>query len=238
MKIGLVGYGKMGKEIEQIAIQRNHTIELIVDLENRNLVTSIDLEKCDVIIEFTSPHSVIENIHWVLNSKIPLVVGSTGWHNHLNEIKNKFTNEECAMIWGSNFSVGVNLFFALNLYLANTMNNHPEYNPYIHEIHHINKVDAPSGTAVTLGKDIISKINRKSNIVTEKSNNITDLLITSDRVDSVPGTHIVTYQSDIDDISITHVAHNRKGFALGAVLAAEWIIGRKGIYEVKEMFSF
>ncbi len=237
MKIGLLGYGKMGKEIEAICLQRGHEVPLKIDEHNRDSITGKDLQLCEVMIDFTTPLSVISNIELVMNAGIPLVVGTTGWHDQLEKVSTLCKEKNGSLIYGSNFSVGVNIFFALNKYMAGIMNQYPDYEPSIHEIHHTQKLDAPSGTAITLGKDILEKLDRKTQWVDEKSTPA-DLLITADRIEHVPGTHIVTYSSDIDLIELKHIAHNRQGFALGAVIAAEWIVGKKGFFEVKQMFDF
>lgn len=237
MKIGLLGYGKMGKEIESIALQRGHEVILKIGEHNRLLVTEADIKACEVMIDFSTPHAVIGNIHLVLNAKVPMVVGTTGWHDSIGAISSLCTSQHGSLVYGSNFSVGVNIFFALNTYLAGIMDQYSEYEPTIHEIHHTQKLDAPSGTAISLGKDLIQQLNRKTGW-SMQPNHPHDLLITADRVENVPGTHEVTYFSEIDTIQIKHIAHNRKGFALGAVIAAEWITHKKGFFEVKEMFNF
>ncbi len=238
MKIGLLGYGKMGKEIEQIALHRGHVVPLKIDENNRNVITDADIKACDVLIDFSTPHAVMGNIHFAMNSGVPLVVGTTGWHDSVGAVHELVNNLNGSLIYGSNFSVGVNIFFALNKYLGGIMNNQPDYNVSIHEIHHTQKLDAPSGTAITLGKDVIEKLDRKTDWVDHVSGKQNELSITADRIENVPGTHIVSYSSDIDTIELKHIAHNRKGFALGAVLAAEWIADKKGFYEVKQMFNF
>lgn len=238
MKIGLFGYGKMGKEIEAIALQRGHTVPLKIDEFNRLGITEADIKACDVMIDFSTPQSVMGNIHFAVNSNVPMVVGTTGWHDSIEAIGKLCKDQNGSLVYGSNFSVGVNIFFALNKYLAGLMEQYEGYNPSIHEIHHTQKLDAPSGTAITLGKDILEKLSRKKQWVDKKTNELSDLAITADRVEDVPGTHIISYTSDIDTIELKHIAHNRKGFALGAVLASEWIIGKKGFFEVKQMFNF
>lgn len=237
MKLGLIGYGKMGKEIEQVAIERNHSVICKIINHNRLSITETDLKACDVLIDFSTPHAVLGNIHMVLNAGIPLVVGTTGWHDSVTAVETLCNEKKGSLVYGSNFSVGVNIFFALNNYLANIMNNFPEYRPSVHEIHHTQKLDSPSGTAITIGSDIVKRLDRINKWSDEGMDNHT-LPITADRIENVPGTHIVTYHCDIDTLELKHIAHNRKGFALGAVLAAEWIAKRKGFYEVKQMFNF
>lgn len=237
MKIGLIGYGKMGKEIEAIALNRHHEVPLKITNHNRLTVTDADLKECDVLIDFSTPHAVLGNINRVLLAGIPLVVGTTGWHDSVKAVETLCNEKGGSLVYGSNFSVGVNVFFALNKYLATMMDKFPDYEPTIHEIHHTQKLDAPSGTAITLGMDLIQNLSRKSNWSMDEKDG-SALLITADRIENVPGTHIVTYSSDIDTIELKHIAHNRKGFALGAVLAAEWIVNKKGLFDVKQMFNF
>lgn len=237
MKIGLIGYGKMGREIESVAQSRGHEVILKITNHNRLTITDADLKQCEVLIDFSTPNAVLGNIHRVLMLGIPLVVGTTGWHDSVKAVETLCLDKGGSLVYGSNFSVGVNMFFALNKYLANMMEQFPEYDPSVHEIHHTQKLDSPSGTAITLASDIIQKLSRKSTW-SEKSGDDSSLVITSDRIENVPGTHVITYVSEIDSIEIKHIAHNRKGFALGAVLAAEWIIDKKGLYDVKQMFNF
>jgi len=234
MKIALFGYGKMGKEIEQIALQRNHEIVLKIDESNVEKITTDDLKKADVGIEFSTPHSVIKNINTALSVQLPLVVGTTGWYDQLDEIKSLCIKNNGALFYASNFSLGVNLFFKVNSYLADLMNKYKDYEVSMEEIHHIHKLDKPSGTAITLANQILEKIDRKSSrSITEK--HADTLFIKDVREGEVPGTHIVRYQSPIDDIEILHKAHNRKGFALGAVIAAEFLQGKKGVFTMSDL---
>ncbi len=234
MNIALIGYGKMGKEIEAIAIQRKHNISLIVEKDNADLVTDSDLKRADVAIEFSTPHSVIQNIHTCVNAGLPIVVGTTGWYDKFDEIKQFCEINNGGLFYASNFSLGVNLFFKVNQYLAELMNHYPEYDISMEEIHHVHKLDKPSGTAITLAKQILEKIERKKSWSLEKGKK-EDLFIRDVREGEVPGTHIIRYQSAIDDIEIMHKAHNRKGFALGAVVAAEFLAGKKGIYTMQDI---
>lgn len=238
MKIALIGYGKMGKMIEEMSIARNHQIILKVDLENRKFITDNELKQCDVAIEFTSPASAIENIKWCVNAKVPVVVGTTGWYNQLEEIKNYTQKNNGTVLYASNFSVGVNIFFALNEYLAKIINHYPVYNPIVEEIHHIHKLDSPSGTGISVAQGILKHIARKTNWVNEPAKTPEQLSLLSYREGEVPGTHSVKYQSDIDEIEITHTAHNRKGFALGSVVAAEWLVGNTGFHTIDEVYRF
>lgn len=234
MKIALFGYGKMGKEIEHIALQRKHEIVLKIDESNVNRIGADDLKQADVGIEFSTPHSVLANIHTALQVQLPLVVGTTGWYDHLEEITSLSQKKEGALFYASNFSLGVNLFFKVNTYLAELMNKYSDYDVSMEEIHHIHKLDKPSGTAISLANQILDKIDRKNNwSITE---HLPETLFIKDvREGEVPGTHIVRYTSGIDDIEIMHKAHNRKGFALGAVLAAEFLHGKKGVYTMSDL---
>jgi 4-hydroxy-tetrahydrodipicolinate reductase len=234
MNIALFGYGKMGKEIETIALKRNHEIVLIVDNTNADLVTKNDLKKADVAIEFSTPNAVIANIKTCINNQLPVVVGTTGWYENFEEIKKLCLKKDGSLFHASNFSVGVNLFFKVNAYLAELMNNYEDYDVSMEEIHHIHKLDKPSGTAITLANQIIEKINRKKKWSIEDKKKDT-LFIKDVREGEVPGTHIIKYHSPIDDIEIMHKAHNRKGFAMGAVLAAEFLHGKKGIYTMDDI---
>ncbi len=235
MNIALIGYGKMGKEIEKIALSRGHAIVLKVDVNNANTYTIDELKKANVAIEFSTPESAIKNTYKCFEAGIPIVVGTTGWHNKLDEVKQKCKEKNQALFYSSNFSIGVNLFFKVNKSLAKLMSLYPGYNVTMEEIHHVHKLDAPSGTAITLANQVMEQIKNKQKWVNVSTNNETELSIISKRIDEVPGTHTVTYSSDIDEISITHIAHNRKGFALGAVIAAEWIIGKKGIFGMDDL---
>ncbi|MES2139496.1 MAG: 4-hydroxy-tetrahydrodipicolinate reductase [Bacteroidota bacterium] len=237
MKIALIGYGKMGKEIEQIALSRGHTIVLKVDENNKESYSIQELKNADAAIEFSTPESAINNIYKCFEAGLPVVVGTTGWLNKLDEVKQKCIEKKQALFYASNYSIGVNLFFKLNEYLATLMKPYSEYNVSMEEIHHVHKLDAPSGTAISLANQVIDQIERKEKWVNNSTNNAKELSITSKRIDEVPGTHTVTYGSAVDEISITHLAHNRKGFALGAVIAAEWIIGKKGVFGMSDLMG-
>jgi 4-hydroxy-tetrahydrodipicolinate reductase len=241
MKIALIGYGKMGKAIEEIAVSRGHTIVLKVSLENMEDNTTQKIRQADAAIEFTGPESAYENILRCLDAGVPVVSGSTGWLaqlDRLEQIRRYCEQKNGTFLYASNFSVGVNLFFELNKRLAALMADHPEYKPRITEIHHTQKRDAPSGTAITLAEQLLEKIHRKKGWVNHISDNLDELEILSERVDPAPGTHTIAYESDIDTITITHTAHNRRGFATGAVLAAEFIASRKGIYQMSDVLGF
>ena len=237
MKIALLGYGKMGKTIEEIALQRKHEIVLKIDIDNLNDFTKENLSKADVAIEFTGPHSAYQNIKKAIELGASVVCGSTGWLEKLDEIKNLVTEKNGAFIYSSNYSVGVNIFFELNKKLAALMTPHAGYEAIIEETHHTQKKDAPSGTAITLAEQILEQNKKKKRWVNEVSDNPEDLEIISQRIDPTPGTHSVKYSSAIDDIEIIHTAHSRKGFALGAVMAAEFLKGKKGIYSMKDVLG-
>ncbi|MDP3314248.1 4-hydroxy-tetrahydrodipicolinate reductase [Lutibacter sp.] len=232
MNIALLGYGRMGKTIEQIALQRGHKIVLKVD-ENTH---EYDIRIADCAIDFSIPTVAYSNISNCLLNKIPVVSGTTGWLNQYIDATNLCKVEQGAFIYASNFSVGVNIFFELNAYLAKMMKNLNSYNVSIEEIHHVNKLDAPSGTAITLAEGVIAN-NAAKSWALDVTKNENEIPITSKRIPDVPGTHTVDYYSEVDSISIKHVAHNRNGFALGAVLAAEWLVGKKGIYTMKDVLG-
>jgi 4-hydroxy-tetrahydrodipicolinate reductase len=237
VKIILSGYGKMGKEVEKIALERNHHIIAIVDTEfdwDQILEKSLH---ADVVIDFSLPSTVINNIKNSFKLNIPIVTGTTGWYNQLQEIKTLCLTNNQTLFYSPNFSIGVNVFFEINKRLAQLMNTQEQYEVSIEETHHIQKLDAPSGTAITLAKDIINNIDRKKNWI--KTNEKTDSTfeIKSKRIDNITGIHSVIYESPIDIIEIKHTAKNRRGLALGAVNAAEWVIGKKGIYEMKDLLN-
>lgn len=234
MNIALFGYGKMGKEIEEFALQRNHTVVLKVTSENQSSLSLDYLKNVDVAIEFSTPKTVLQNINKCMEAQLPIVVGTTGWYDNFEEVKKNCIQKNGSLFYATNFSLGVNLFFKLNTYLAELMNNYNNYDVCIEEIHHIHKLDKPSGTAITLANQIIEKLNRKTEWSIEKHSSKT-LFIEDKREGEIPGTHIIKYQSPIDDIEITHKAHNRKGFALGAVIAAEFLKNKKGIYTMNDI---
>ncbi|MBL7735039.1 MAG: 4-hydroxy-tetrahydrodipicolinate reductase [Chitinophagaceae bacterium] len=237
MNIALLGYGKMGQAIEAIAVQRGHNIVCKVSIENLEDRTITNIRKADVVIEFTGPDSAFDNIKLSIDAGVPVVSGSTGWLNRFEEIKQYAADKEGALLYASNFSVGVNIFFALNEKLAELMAGHPEYEVDMKEIHHTQKLDAPSGTAITLAEQIINKLTRKKRWVNQAADHKEELSIISERRDPAPGTHSIRYHSAIDDIEIMHTAHNRKGFATGAVLAAEFLRGKKGIFTMNEVLG-
>jgi 4-hydroxy-tetrahydrodipicolinate reductase len=234
MNIALIGYGKMGHMIEEIAVERGHQVPLIVNIENTDEFTRSNIEKCAVAIEFTTPHTAFENVKKCLDFGIPVISGSTGW-NEISELKKYCLQQNGSFLHASNFSIGVNIFFELNAVLAKLMATQPSYDIALKEIHHTQKQDAPSGTAVSLAQEILSQIHRKKNWVNDVAKDASELSIISERIDPAPGTHSVKYFSKIDDIEIIHTAHNRKGFALGAVLAAEYIKDKKGVFTMKDV---
>ena len=238
MKIALIGYGKMGKAIEEIALSRGHEVVLKVSIDNLEDNTIEKIKAADVAIEFTGPDSAFDNVIRCLDAGVPVVSGSTGWLNRLGEARQYCGKKSGTMLYASNFSVGVNIFFEVNKRLAALMSSHAEYEIQIAEIHHTEKKDAPSGTAITLAEQVMEKIRRKKGWVNHISDNLEELEILSERIDPAPGTHTVAYHSDIDSISITHTAHNRRGFATGAVLAAEFIAGKKGTYQMSDVLGF
>ncbi len=236
MNIALFGYGKMGKEIEQIALQRNHRIVLKIDKENSSILTKEQLKQADVAIEFSTPDTVISNIYKCFEAQLPIIVGATGWYTKFEEIKSYCLKENHSLFYATNFSLGVNLFFKMNEEIARMMNKFSDYEVAMQEIHHIHKLDKPSGTAITTAEKILANHSKKNNWSIDKKGN-TDLFIDVVREDEVPGTHTVFYKSDIDEISLTHKAYNRKGFALGAVLAAEFLYNKKGIYTMSDLLN-
>lgn len=237
MKIALLGYGKMGQEIGKMAEKRGHEIVLIIDSLEDWDNEGPRLTEADVAIEFSTPTSVINNIYHCFESGVPVVTGTTGWLEELENVRRDCIDQKQALFFAPNFSIGVNLFFDLNRYLANLMASWDDYVISIEETHHIHKQDAPSGTAIVLANDIIRHIERKEKWVREIENNPEELGIKSYRTENVPGTHMVKYESDDDYIEIIHTAKSRRGFARGAVMAAEWIPGRKGFFEMRDLLT-
>jgi 4-hydroxy-tetrahydrodipicolinate reductase len=234
MKIALIGYGKMGKEIEAAAAPRGHSVSHRISSRNISELSAMKPGDTDVAIEFSTPHTVIPNLVRCLNGGIPVVVGTTGWYESFGEIEKLCREKNGALLHATNFSLGVNLFFKVNRQLAELMNRHEAYDVSMEEIHHIHKLDRPSGTAITLASQIIDRIERKKKwSIVESGDEI--ITIKDTREGEVPGTHIIRYTSEIDDIEIVHRAHNRKGFALGAVIAAEFLHGKKGVYSMGDV---
>lgn len=228
----------MGKIIEEVAISRGHTVDVKIDLNNLHDFNREVFASIDVTIEFTGPHTAFDNVMKCLEMKMPVVCGSTGWLERLPEIENRCTNNNGAFLYASNFSVGVNIFFEINKHLARLMSGQPQYEIDIKEIHHTQKKDAPSGTAITLAEQVIENVPRKDTWVNTESISSNELGIVSERTDPYPGWHEVNYHSNIDEIKIVHNAFNRNGFALGAVLAAEFIHGKNGIFTMKDVLGF
>lgn len=245
MKIALLGYGKMGQIIEQFAQNRNHEIVLKIDEHSLDQLTVENLRIADVAIDFSTPHSVMQNIEICFEAHVPLVVGTTGWYGQLQKVKDKCIESNNTLLYGSNFSIGVNIFFYVNRMLAKVMNPYSQYDAQVEEIHHTQKLDSPSGTAITIAEGILESLDRKdewvNNLVDageQVANQPNQLLIESLRIEDVPGTHTVIYSSEVDEIEFKHTAHSRAGFALGAVIAAEWLKGKKGFYSVENIFEF
>jgi 4-hydroxy-tetrahydrodipicolinate reductase len=237
MKIALFGYGKMGQEIEKLALKKGDEIVLIFDSledwdDNGHL-----LPEANVAIDFSSPISVVENIYHCFEANIPIVVGTTGWLDDLDKVKSDCMKRGQSLFFAPNFSIGVNLFFNMNRYLAQLMSKWEDYSISIEETHHIHKQDAPSGTAIVLANDIIRFSDRKEKWVSESVENPEELGIKSYRTDNVPGTHVVKYESDDDTIELIHTAKSRRGFAMGSLLAAEWIIGKNGFFDMKNLLD-
>jgi len=238
MQIALIGYGKMGKAIEEVALQRGHKIVIKIDQPNLDEFTRENVSKADVAIEFTSPYSAYDNVKKCIDFGIPVVCGSTGWTERLDEMKKYCFAHNGAFIYSSNYSVGVNIFFEINKKLAALMAPHKEYEVILEETHHTQKKDTPSGTAITLAEQILEQVKRKKQWTNELSDNPEDLEIISQRIDPAPGTHSVKYSSVIDDIEIIHTAHSRTGFATGSVLAAEFLKSKTGFYSMKDVLNF
>lgn len=237
MKIALIGYGKMGQAIEEIALQKGHSICLAINSKNTKDLTKENLQKADVAIEFTTPENAVNNILLCFGAGVPVVCGTTGWLDNFDKVKDNCNKKNASMLYASNFSIGVNIFFEVNKKLAAMMNKQ-EYAVAIEETHHTQKKDAPSGTAITIAEEILKAFPEKKQWVNYKSEKDEDLSIISHRIDPAAGMHAVKYSSDVDDIEIIHTAHNRKGFAAGAVLAAEFIRGKKGIFTMKDVLGF
>lgn len=237
MKIALIGYGKMGRAIEEISITNGDEIVLKISADNKKLFTVENIKQAEVVIEFTGAQSAMENIKKCIDADVPVVSGSTGWMKDFDEVKKYCKQKNGAFLYASNFSVGVNLFFALNKYAASLMSLHKNFMVHIEETHHTQKKDAPSGTAITLAEAIMKKIKSKTKWVNEQPGNASELEIISERTDEVAGIHSIKYESDNDVIEITHSSKNRKGFAEGALLAAKFIIGKKGVYSMHDVLD-
>lgn len=238
MKIALIGYGKMGKVIERIARERGHEIVSVIDVDNQEDFNSEAYKSADVAIEFTMPHVAVNNIRKSFEAGVPVVCGTTGWTDALPALKKEIDEKGYTLFWSSNYSVGVNIFMEINKRLARIMNAFPQYEVEMTEIHHTQKLDAPSGTAITLAEGIIENIERKDKWTEETALNANDLVIKSLREGQVPGTHIIVYDSVVDKITIAHEAKSREGLALGAVVAAEFTAGKKGLLGMGDLMKF
>jgi len=236
MKIAILGYGKMGKVIEAIAIQRGHSIALKVNRMNLDFDLEL-LSDCDVAIEFSSPDSAIENINKCFDANVPVVVGTTGWYDKFNAVQERCISENKGLLYATNFSVGVNIFYEINKKLAALMDANSQYDVEVEETHHIQKLDTPSGTAISIAEGIIDNLDRKDSWKNDMIVSENELAIESIRTEDVPGTHIVKYESDIDVVEIKHEAKNRNGFAFGAVLAAEYINDKNGVFTMKDVLA-
>ena len=237
MKVAIIGYGKMGHEIEQVLLQRGHSVTLIIDQDNAHDLCAEKLAEVDVAIEFTTPATAYTNVRTCIECGTPVVSGTTGWHDRLEELQILCREKNSTMIWSSNYSLGVNITFRLNRYLAELMNRFDTYNIDIEEIHHTQKKDAPSGTAISLANDIIARVERKQKWVNEATDEGDAIAITSLREGTVPGTHTVTYTSEDDKIEIKHTLFSRRALALGAVVAAEFVAPRKGVFTIDDLFE-
>ncbi|MDD4515895.1 4-hydroxy-tetrahydrodipicolinate reductase [Massilibacteroides sp.] len=238
MKIALIGYGKMGKAIEKIALSRGHQIVSVIDINTADGFSSGEFKSADVAIEFTTPDTAFNNYMKAFEAGVPVVSGTTGWLDRIDEVKKMCKNEGKTFFYASNFSIGVNIFFAVNKYLAKIMNNFPAYDVRMTETHHIHKLDAPSGTAITLAEDILANVERKNRWTLDKEEQAADLPIHAIREGEVPGIHEIVYDSEVDYISIKHDAKSREGFALGAVVAAEFTAGKVGFLGMNDMLKF
>lgn len=237
MRIALLGYGKMGQTIEKIAIERGHTISHAINIDNQQEIVLVTAATTDVAIEFSEPHSAFGNISHCLNNAVPIVCGTTGWLDKIPEVRALCAQKDGAFFYASNFSIGVNIFFRLNEVLAGMMNDFPDYEVEMEEIHHIHKKDAPSGTAITLAEGIIQHLKQKKSWELDKKLGGEAMPIYSKREGEVPGTHTVSYRSGVDDIEIKHTAHSRHGFALGAVKVAEWLPHKKGVLNMNDFLK-
>jgi 4-hydroxy-tetrahydrodipicolinate reductase len=245
MKVALLGYGKMGQIIERFALERGHEVVLKINADNLDDLNKANLAKADVAIDFSAPDAAISNIYACFEANLPIVVGTTGWYGQLQEVKNECLSSNNTLLYGSNFSIGVNIFFHVNKVLAKLMSNFPAYDVQVEEIHHTQKLDSPSGTAMTIAEGIIEELDGKTEWVNELVGSPFEdvvkkeqVLIESHRIENVPGTHTVVYSSEVDDIELKHTAHSRAGFALGAIVAAEWLQNKQGFYNIADIFNF
>jgi 4-hydroxy-tetrahydrodipicolinate reductase len=238
MNVALLGYGKMGKEIEKILLERGHSVSLKVS--SKDDLNNLDFTNTDVVIEFSNPQSALKNITFCLENNLAVIIGTTGWYDDFKTLTELCRTNKGAMLHATNFSLGVNLFFALNTHLAKLMNNHPEYNCSVKEVHHTEKLDSPSGTGISIAEQVIEVLDTKKSWENVSKTEVTDhniLALESERLPGVPGTHEVIYENDIDKIEISHTAHSRKGFALGSVIAAEWIKNKTGVFTMNNVLN-
>jgi len=237
MRIGIIGYGKMGHEIQQLAIEQNHSVNLIIDLENSDELNPVNLKKVDMVFEFTTPEAAPGNIMKCFNNGVPVVSGTTGWLNNFEQVANHCRKTNQSFFYAANFCLGVNILYNINRSLAKIMNRFPEYEIEIEEIHHTQKLDSPSGTAITLANEMIPILDMKDSWKRKGDNKETEIPVRSIREGAVPGTHSVKYESEVDKLEIRHSAKSRKGFALGALLSAEFLMGKKGVFGMKDLLS-
>jgi len=237
MRVALIGYGKMGKTIEQILLERGHHVSLVIDKENHDMIRSVTPDNTDVCIEFTGPESAFDNLTLLINNKLPIVCGSTGWYDKMEQIKESVLQNDTAFVAASNFSIGVNLFFEAANALSSIMKNHQDYKISINETHHTEKKDAPSGTAITLSEEVRKVIDGYNGYSLNIANDEKLLPVYAFREENVPGTHELVFKNDIDEVMLRHVAFNRSGFALGAVVAAEYIHNKKGVFTIREILK-
>jgi len=237
MKIALIGYGKMGKAIEALAVQKGHQVVLKIDISNAGSFTQESADEADVAIEFTGPHTAVANILKCIEFGLPVVSGSTGWLEQWSTVESACNAKNGTVVYSSNYSIGVNLFFEINKVLAKLMDPYPSYDVSMKEIHHTEKKDAPSGTAISLAEQIIANLGRKQGWTGATTVNPNEISILSERIDPAPGTHSVVYHSDIDSIELIHTAHTRQGFASGAIMAAEFAVNKKGLFNMKNVLG-
>lgn len=238
LKVALFGYGKMGKEIEKVLLERGHQVSH--KITSKDHIEQIDFTDTDVVIEFSTPHAAKKNIEFCINHQLPIVVGTTAWYEYFNEIESLVKQKNGSLLYATNFSLGVNLFFAVNKYMAKLMNQYPDYSCSVKEIHHTEKLDAPSGTGISTAEQIIAEMDQLDqweNVKKSETSGPHVLALESERLPKVPGTHVVCYENEIDKIELTHTAHSRKGFALGSVIAAEWLVGKHGIFTMNNVLN-
>ncbi|WP_236979242.1 4-hydroxy-tetrahydrodipicolinate reductase [Membranihabitans maritimus] len=237
MNVAIIGYGRMGKTIEKICLTRNHNVSVVIDIDNKDEINSLHDKNIDVAIEFTQPHSAFPNIRALIGQNIPVVCGTTAWTDKMEEIQELVQNQDGTFFYAPNYSIGVNLFFAINEYVAKLMNNFQDFDVSMEEIHHIHKLDSPSGTALNLAHDILTYNEKKTSWTNEETEKREELSIISKREPDVAGIHSIFYEGPYDKIECTHTAKSREGFALGSVLAAEWVHDKKGIFSMKDFLK-